>query len=212
MPWLCIISAIVVLALGGPGQAQSAADSLSGAPVGADSLSQAAEPVVADSLLISSAQPDSLSQNTVLPPAITPVTPTNPAPGPLPVANSLPKRTRYEAQRRGFFTTRTLWSAACLGGGMMLYSRGSDYRQKADDLYARYKGATDPTQIESLYQRTTNQDTKGQVCWALGAALAVNGVRLLLSRETEIVSSASRPSLQMILAPRGLQLRVNKWL
>lgn len=221
MPWLWITSAVVVLALGGPGRAQTAAvtDSLIGAPVGADSLSQVAEPVAPDSLPASPAQADSLSQNAappVLPPAAVSAVPTSPAslPGPLPVADSLPRWTRYEAQRRGFFTIRTVWAAACLGGSAMLYNQGSDYRQKADDLYARYKEAADPTEIESLYQRTTNQDTKGQVCWALGAALAVNGVRLLLTHETEITAAAaaSRSSLQMILTPQSLQLRVRKWL
>jgi hypothetical protein len=103
-----------------------------------------------------------------------------------------------------------LWAVTYLGGGAVLYNLGRDYREKADGLYARYKQAADPAEIESLYQRTTNQDTKGQVCWALGAALAVNGVRLLLTRESEIVSTGS--SLQMIAAPRSFQLRVRKWL
>jgi hypothetical protein len=119
---------------------------------------------------------------------------------------------RYEARPRGLLSARTLWAAVCVGGSAVLYNRGGDYRDKADALYLRYKQATDPTEIEALYQRTTNQDTKGQVCWALGAALVVNGVRLLLSRETEVVSASARPSLHMILAPHSLQLRVSKWL
>jgi hypothetical protein len=103
-----------------------------------------------------------------------------------------------------------LWAAAYLGGSAVLYDRGRDYREKADGLYARYKQAADPAEIESLYQRTTNQDTKGQVCWALGAALAVNGVRLLLTRESELVSAGA--SMQMTAAPQSFQLRVRKWL
>ena len=222
MPGLWVASVVMVLALGGRGQAQTPADSLSGALspalAGTDSLGLESQPALGDSLPPSAAAADSLSQSAiqpVLPPPSAPPTLTLPPalPNPSPRASSLPRRTRFAAQRRGFLTTRTLWAAGCLGGSLMLYNRGSDYRNKADDFYARYQQAADPTEIESLYQRTTNQDTKGQVCWALSGALALNGLRLLFTNETEVVSAeVSRPSLQMILAPQSLQLRVWKWL
>lgn len=233
MPGLWIASAVMVLALGGQGQAQTpaAADSLSTAPspdaaadslstalspemVGADTLGEVAEPALedslqlpeaADSLYESAAEAVSTPAPSILPPPA--------QPSPLPPPSYLPKQSRFAAQRRGYFTPRTLWAAGYLAGSLLLYNRGSDYRDKADDLYARYKRETNPTQIESFYQRTTTQDTKGQVCWVLSAALAVNGLRLLFTHETEVVSSqAYRPSLQMILAPQSLQLRVRKWL
>lgn len=221
MPWLWMTVAFALLALPGMGRAQdpAAADSAIVPPVGADSLGQMAEAVAADSLPVSAAQADTLLQNPLqsLPSRLAPAAAlTNPVPAlpEQPRADSPSRRTRYVAQRRGLLSTRTLWAAAFIGSSAVLYSRGRDYRDKADDLYARYKRAADPTEIESLYQRTTNQDTKGQVCWALGAALAVNGVRLLLTRETEIVSAAQafRPSPQLIVAPRSLQVRVRKWL
>lgn len=239
MPGLWIATVVIALALGGRGQAQTpeAADSLSTAPslevvgadtlvvgvdtlvigadtlvIGADILGQVVAPALGDSLLYPAA--DSLSQSTSLPalsPA--PATSTLMVPGPVPTTSGMPKRIRFAAQRRGYFTARTVWAAGCLGGSFLLYNRGSNYRDKADKLYARYQRETDPAEIESFYQRTTTQDTKGQVYWALSAALAINGLRLLFTHETEVVSSqVSRPSLQMILAPQSLQLRVRKWL
>lgn len=214
MPGLWIASVVIVLVLGG---GPAAADSLSVAPspevigpdtlvigadtlvIGADILDQVAAPAPGDSL-----QPPARAADLLPPP---------PAPLPLPTPTYLPKRTRFVAQHRGYFTPRTLWAAGYLGGSFLLYNRGSNYRDKADVFYARYQREADPVEIESFYQRTTTQDTKGQVCWALSAALAINGLRLLFTHETEVVSSeVSRTSLQMILAPQSLQLRVRKWL
>lgn len=214
MPWWWITSAILALALAGPGRAQDATspDSLALTPAPADTLILAL-PAAADTSALPPVQPDSLAL-----PVMVPVLPSLASPPAQPVASGglqpLPKRTRYEAQHRGFFTPRSLWGAASIAGSVILYNKGKDYRDKADDLYRRYQAAADPTEIERLYQRTTNQDTKGQVCWALGAALAVNGVRLLVTRETEVISSASaqQPSLQMLLATRSLYLRVHRWL
>lgn len=224
MPGLWIALLVIILALGDRSQAQTpaAADSVNAVPVpvavAADTLGQVAVPALGDSLQLPATVADSLSLGAaepLAPPALVPV-PVTPSPATsssLPTATYLPKRNRFIAQRRGFLTTRTLWAVGCMGGSLLLYNRGSDYRDKADELYARYKRETDPTQIGSLYQRTTNQDTKGQVCWALSAGLAINGLRLFFTRETEVVSAqATRPSLQMILAPQSLQLRVRKWL
>lgn len=213
MPWWWITSAFLALALAGPGRAQDVAspDSLALTPAPTDTLILAL-PAAADTSALLLVQPESLAM-----PALVPVPPSIPGPAAQPVDSGglqpLPQWTRYEAQHRGFFTPRSLWAAASIAGSVILYNKGKDYRDRADDLYRRYKAAADPTEIERLYQRTTNQDTKGQVCWALGAALAVNGVRLLVTRETEVISSASvqRPSLQMLLAPRSLYLRVHKW-
>jgi len=194
------LTAAAALALAGPGLAQEAAlpDSLTSALAPPDSLSQAAPPAPA-------ALPEILS------PSPPPLVVVAPVPSSTPV---LPRLARFSAQQNRLLSFRTLWGAAFIAGGAVLYGKGGDYRQKADDLYERYKGAADPVEIETLYQRTTNQDTKGQVCWALSAALAINGVRLLLTRDTEVVSAslASRPSLDLVLLPRSLQLRVRKWL
>lgn len=223
MPGLWIASVLIVLALEGT---PAAADSLSTAPspelvgpdtlvIGADTLVigadiQAAAPMEGDSLQSPWAA-DSLSQSAVE--SVPSLLPPPPVPLPSPTPGYLPKRSSFAAQRRGYFTPRTLWAAGYLGGSFLLYNWGSNYRDKADDFYARYKRESDPAEIESYYQRTTTQDTKGQVCWALSAALAINGLRLLFTHETEVVSSeVSRPSLQMILAPQSLQLRVRKWL
>ncbi len=230
MPGLWIASVVIVLVLGG---GPAAADSLSVAPspevigpdtlvigadtlvIGADILDQVAAPAPGDSLQLPVMAADSLSQSAVEPvPSLAPsLLPPPPAPLPLPTPGYLPKRSHFAAQHRGYFTPRTLWAAGYLGGSFLLYNRGSNYRDKADAFYARYQREADPVEIESFYQRTTTQDTKGQVCWALSAALAINGLRLLFTHETEVVSSeVSRTSLQMILAPQSLQLRVRKWL
>ncbi|MSR82274.1 MAG: hypothetical protein EXS58_05035 [Candidatus Latescibacteria bacterium] len=217
MPGLWIASVFIVLALEG---APAAAVSLSTTPspelVGPDTLVigadiQVAAPMEGDSQQSPWAA-DSLSQSAVEP--VPSLLPPPPVPLPSPTPGYLPKRSSFAAQRRGYFTPRTLWAAGYLGGSFLLYNRGSNYRDKADDFYALYQQPeSDPAEIEAYYQRTTTQDTKGQVCWALSAALAINGLRLLFAHETEVVSSeVSRPSLQMILAPPSLQLRVRKWL
>ena len=219
MPRLCTAGAVpgwwiaVVVTVLNLGRSPAmAADSLSTAPVVADTLGVVAAPAGGDSLQFPATAADSLPESVVevLPPrSIHPALP----PSSPPTAAYLPRQARFVAQRRGLLTTRTLWTAGCLGGSLVLYQRGGDYRDKADRLYALYQRESDPTEIGSLYQRTTNQDTKGQVCWALSAALAVNGVRLLFTRETEVVSAeVSRSPLQMILTPQNIQLRVRKWL
>jgi len=94
-------------------------------------------------------------------------------------------------RRRGFFTTRTLVGVGLIGGGVFLFAQGRDFHREADEFYARYEKARDPAEIERLYQRTTNRDVKSQVSWALGAACALSGLRLLLTRETELGQARS---------------------
>jgi hypothetical protein len=65
-----------------------------------------------------------------------------------------------------------------LGSAAMAY-KGFDFQGEGDKLYKRYEDATDPAEINRLYQRTTNRDVKSQISWAIGAACAVAGVRLI---------------------------------
>lgn len=109
-------------------------------------------------------------------------------------------------RRQGFFTGRALLGVGFLGASLVLADKGRDYRQKADEFYRRYQEATEPAEIERLYQRTTNRDAKSQVSWALGAACALNGLRLLLTRQTEVRDD--RSSLQLIPRIEGRRVGV----
>ena len=78
-------------------------------------------------------------------------------------------------------TVQRVVGLAFLGGSAALAARGFDFRDEADEFYDRYQAATDPIEIEHLYQRTTNKDVKSQVSWALAGAFAISGARLLLT-------------------------------
>jgi hypothetical protein len=69
---------------------------------------------------------------------------------------------------------------ALLGGSLLLAKKGLDLHRDADELYARYKKADRPEEASRLYRRTNNRDIKSQVSWALSAAFAISGARLLL--------------------------------
>ena len=69
---------------------------------------------------------------------------------------------------------------------------GLDFKNDADDFYERYERAADPIEVDRLYQRTNNRDIKSQVSWALAAAFAVSGVRLIFSSGP--VKSYDRPA------------------
>ena len=90
-----------------------------------------------------------------------------------------------EAGERRILTPRRALGLAFLGGSAALVKRGMDFKEEADELYERYEKATDPQEIDRLYRRTNNRDVKSQVSWALAAAFAVSGLRLILTGETE---------------------------
>jgi len=79
------------------------------------------------------------------------------------------------------FTPRRSLGLVFLGGSAVMLKVGFDYKDKADDFYERYKRAVDPGEIERLYSRTNNRDIKSQISWALSAAFAISGLRLILS-------------------------------
>ncbi len=95
------------------------------------------------------------------------------------------------AELTSMVTPRRLIGVAFLGSSAVLAQRGFDLQDEADDFYASYKQASDPSEIEKLYQRTTNRDVKSQVSWALAAAFGVTGVRLLLTGAPE------KPAMQV---------------
>ena len=74
---------------------------------------------------------------------------------------------------------RRALGVALLGGSLLLAKQGVDLHRDADDLYARYKEADRPQEASRLYRRTNNRDIKSQVSWALSAAFAITGARLL---------------------------------
>lgn len=97
-----------------------------------------------------------------------------------------------------WLTTRRGIGLAFLGGSAVLVGQGFDFRNEANRFYQRYKEATAPEEIERMYQRTNNQDTKSQLCWALAAACAISGIRLILTTGPESppqprVASRTRP-------------------
>ncbi len=81
----------------------------------------------------------------------------------------------------GWYTTRRAVGTLLLGGSLYLAKQGVDFGEEADDFHAAYRRATDAAEIDRWYQLSNNREIKSQVSWALGAALAVAGVRLLVT-------------------------------
>ena len=98
------------------------------------------------------------------------------------------------AEERNFFTLRRSLGLGLVGGSALLVKKGFDLRREANDLYRRYEISNDPVEADQLYRRTTNRDVKSQVSWALSAAFAVSGARMLLSEEKR-TDSNERPVL-----------------
>ena len=98
------------------------------------------------------------------------------------------------AEDRGFFTLRRSLGLVFVGSSALLVKKGFDLRKEANDLYRRYETSGDPVEADHLYRRTTNRDVKSQVSWALSAAFAVSGARMLLSEERK-AGSNERPVL-----------------
>ena len=119
---------------------------------------------------------------------------------------------------QGFLTARRSLGVLFIGGSLLLTKQGFEFRDEADELYVRYKKAGTSDEADRLYTRTNNRDVKSQVSWALAAAFAVSGARLLLSKVTDSERStkvdidrriAPGFSLEPQLEPRrfGLQLK-----
>ena len=75
--------------------------------------------------------------------------------------------------------------------------KGLDLHRDADDLYARYKRAERADEASRLYRRTNNRDIKSQVSWALSAAFAISGARLMLRGKSE---QNNRPGGKWVLS------------
>ena len=97
-----------------------------------------------------------------------------------------------QAEDRNFFTLKRSLGMVFMGSSALLVKKGFDLRKEANHLYGRYEKSSDPVEADQLYRRTTNRDVKSQVSWALGAAFAVSGARLLLSEEREAKSNERR--------------------
>jgi hypothetical protein len=100
---------------------------------------------------------------------------------------------------------------ALTGSGAYFIKRGFDFHDEADALYRRYLDYLNTEEINQLYQRTNKRDLKSRLSWALGAVLAVRGVRILWG--------SSLPALHLELAPaagghplagRGAQLILSR--
>ena len=100
----------------------------------------------------------------------------------------------------GLLSARRLTGIAFLGGSLVLLKKGNDYHDEADELYYRYERADRADETERLYDKTTNRDVKSQVSWALAAAFAVNGVRLVLTNGSA-ANAASSPSHELASRP-----------
>ena len=114
------------------------------------------------------------------------------------------------AGQLGSFTPRRTLGLVFMGGSALLAKQGMDFKADADDFYERYEKATDPTEIDRLYRRTNNRDVKSQVSWALSAAFAVSGLRLVFvggaetSNESPKSARAEKDS-PVIGAVRGIE-------
>jgi hypothetical protein len=93
---------------------------------------------------------------------------------------------------QSFLTSRRSLGFVFLGSSLVLTKQGLDFRDEADKLYARYKMADSPDDADRLYARTNNRDIKSQVSWALAAAFAVSGARLLLHNGDGISSPQNK--------------------
>ena len=99
---------------------------------------------------------------------------------------------------------KRMWGIGLLlcGGGLVY--QGFIFKDEADNIYAHYKDTKDPIEADRLFQQTSNRDIKGQVSWALGAAFAVAGLRLILSRN---ISMYEMPSKSLTLSSsRSLEM------
>ncbi len=96
---------------------------------------------------------------------------------------------------QSFLSSRRSLGFVFLGSSLVLTKQGLDFRDEADKLYTRYKLADSPEDADRLYARTNNRDIKSQVSWALAAAFAVSGVRLLL-HSSDGVSAQQNKSWQ----------------
>ena len=83
---------------------------------------------------------------------------------------------------QGIITSRRSLGIVFIGGSIFLTKQGFDFRSEADDLYEKYKKAGTAEEAVRLYTRTNNRDVKSQVSWALAAAFALSGTRLLLAK------------------------------
>ena len=119
---------------------------------------------------------------------------------------------------QGIITSRRSLGIVFIGGGLFLTKQGFDFRSEADDLYEKYKKAGTAEEADRLYTRTNNRDVKSQVSWALAAAFALSGTRLLLAKgdsskrmATGVTVPGSKPgfSLEPQIEPQrvGFQLK-----
>jgi len=103
-----------------------------------------------------------------------------------------------------FLTAKRIWGAGLLLGSVGFVYQGFVFKDDADKIFERYKTA-DSGEADRLFQQTSNKDVKGQVSWAVGAAFAVAGLRLILSRDTP----TSDISVASVTLPGALPLAVN---
>ena len=92
--------------------------------------------------------------------------------------------TPLSAADEKFSTGRRLMGVAFLSGSAFLLKKGFDYHKDADKLYSLYKEADGPEDADRLYNRTTDRDVKSQVSWALAAAFAFSGLRMVITRDS----------------------------
>ena len=71
-----------------------------------------------------------------------------------------------------------LGAYVCMVGGAALIGGSFAIQNKADQTYDRYLVATDPDEIESLYQQTVTYDRWGRATLLTGEALIVAGLYL----------------------------------
>lgn len=117
-----------------------------------------------------------------------------------------------EEKQRSFIGRRSL-GVLFIGGSLALVKQGFSFSNEADDLYAKYRKAGSAEEADRLYTRTNNRDVKSQVSWALAAAFALSGTRLLLSKDAGSYRNEKvTPGflLETQLQPRGIALQLKR--
>jgi len=115
------------------------------------------------------------------------------------------------AEAKSFFTARRTFGILFLGGSAYMAKKAIDFRRDANRIYDAYKLASSSNDAETLYQRSSDRDTKSQMSIGLSVVLLVSGIRLLWSSgaDDNVPKMDRRLTLDMESDIRTQTLHVN---
>jgi hypothetical protein len=98
------------------------------------------------------------------------------------------------------------WAYATLAAGVVLVAGSFPLANHADDLYDQYLQATDPREIEDLYDRTTRYDWYARGTLIGGEVLVATGLYLRFIRQPR--TSRTGSTLGLVVGPNRCALAV----